>query len=229
MNERGNTMATILVDFENIKNLQGVDLLNEKDTLILFYSESSRHIDNKFIHQIFQSGCSFRTIKLERAGKNALDFYIATECGILSKSGETEIGILSADNGFQAVIDFFKAERINEHVRIRKATNIWDLILSFSPALNAARQETIRSMTGKSNLDELSTKIKTYNDILEKIKRLLVGTNYENRTADIIDFLNSEQFHKKHEIYTKSLHTFGKEDGIEIYKILKDEIKISNN
>ena len=36
------------------------------------------------IQEIKESGCEFRVIKLKGTGKNALDFYIAAECGIIS-------------------------------------------------------------------------------------------------------------------------------------------------
>lgn len=63
------------------------------------------------IQEIKESGCEFRVIKLKGTGKNALDFYIAAECGIISERGENEIAIISNDKGFQAVIDFFGADR----------------------------------------------------------------------------------------------------------------------
>ena len=47
------------------------------------------------IQEIKESGCEFRVIKLKGTGKNALDFYIAAECGIISERGENEIAIIS--------------------------------------------------------------------------------------------------------------------------------------
>ena len=79
-------MATILVDYENVSTsdgLKGVEYLNEKDTLILFYSQCCEKIRAEYIDMIEKSQCEFRTYKLARTGKNALDFYIAVECGIL--------------------------------------------------------------------------------------------------------------------------------------------------
>lgn len=52
------------------------------------------------IQEIKESGCEFRVIKLKGTGKNALDFYIAAECGIISERGENEIAIISNDKGF---------------------------------------------------------------------------------------------------------------------------------
>ena len=46
------------------------------------------------IQEIKESGCEFRVIKLKGTGKNALDFYIAAECGIISERGENEIAMI---------------------------------------------------------------------------------------------------------------------------------------
>lgn len=34
-------MAVILVDYENVRNLKGVDLLNSEDTFVIFYSKNT--------------------------------------------------------------------------------------------------------------------------------------------------------------------------------------------
>lgn len=86
-------MATILVDYENISTtdgLKGVEYLNENDTLIIFYSQCCEKIRAEYINMIEKSQCEFKTYKLVKAGKNALDFYIAVECGILGVQGENK-------------------------------------------------------------------------------------------------------------------------------------------
>ena len=73
-------IATILVDFENVSRsdgLKGVEYLNEKDTLIIFYSQCCEKIRAEYIEMIEKSRCGFKIYKLSRTGKNALDFYIA--------------------------------------------------------------------------------------------------------------------------------------------------------
>ena len=102
-------MPALLVDYENVSGsngLKGADALCEKDTLIIFYSNCCTRIRYDHMQDIIESGCKFRVIKLKGAGKNALDFYIAAECGVMSERGEDEIAIISNDKGFQAVIDF---------------------------------------------------------------------------------------------------------------------------
>ena len=45
-------MATILVDYENVhgsNGLKGVEVLTERDTLIIFFSEACRKIKREYI------------------------------------------------------------------------------------------------------------------------------------------------------------------------------------
>lgn len=65
-------MATILVDYENVHvchGLKGADALNEKDALIIFYSNSCAKVRYDAIQEIRESGCRFRVIKLKETGK----------------------------------------------------------------------------------------------------------------------------------------------------------------
>ena len=70
---------TILVDYENVTNhngLKGLEYVNDKDILIIFYSAACKSIRKGDVTLIEQSGCKWSTYKLQAPGKNALDFYI---------------------------------------------------------------------------------------------------------------------------------------------------------
>ena len=115
------TIATILVDYENVSTtdgLKGVEYLNENDTLIIFYSQCCGKIRAEYIEMIEKSKCEFRTYKLTRTGKNALDFYIAVECGILGVQGEKQISIISKDKSFGAVSDFFQTSAVSARCKV---------------------------------------------------------------------------------------------------------------
>ncbi len=49
--------------------VKGADALNEKDTLIIFYSNSCEKIRYDAMQEIRESGCGFRVIKRKKAGK----------------------------------------------------------------------------------------------------------------------------------------------------------------
>ena len=74
------------------------------------------------------------------------------------------------------------------------------------------------------DLDIESAKLEERNRILNELKSLLANTNFESKACEIIDFLTASEAHSKKELYTTSLHSFGKKDGTEIYNFLKDKI-----
>lgn len=104
-------MAIIMIDYENrgIEALRGIHHLNSEDALYIFYSDCCRKIHAEYMKSIVDTGCDFHICKLKNTGKNALDFYIATELGAIFGGGyEGEIAIISNDKGYRAVIDFWK-------------------------------------------------------------------------------------------------------------------------
>ena len=101
-----------LVDFENVRSdgLRGVDYLEESDYLTIFFSNAAHSCENRYLEYIERSRCHFNTCKLKKAGKNALDFYIASRVGEFYGTGHTErIAIISKDQGYKAVRDYWNA------------------------------------------------------------------------------------------------------------------------
>ena len=74
------------------------------------------------IQEIKESGCEFRVIKLKGTGKNALDFYIAAECGIISERGENEIAIISND---KMHLHYFMHRRMQREERKYRIENYY--------------------------------------------------------------------------------------------------------
>lgn len=139
-------MATILVDYENVvgsNGLKGVDALQNDDVFIIFYSSCCGKIRNEYMQQIKNSCCEFRIIKLKGTGKNALDFYIATECGIASEKGEKQLAIISNDKGYQAVMDFFEVSKRTQEIQIIRAGNVEIALTMLENAENAGRKEKL--------------------------------------------------------------------------------------
>ena len=224
-------MPTILVDYENVNGsngLMGADVLCPDDTLIIFYSNCCGKIRYDYMEEIRNSGCEFRIIKLKGTGKNALDFYIAAECGAISERGETQIAIISNDKGFQAVIDFFCMDKKAARVQIVKAGNIENALILFNAPKDAGRRELLQSRKSMLDLAAECARIEERNKIKKELKNILDGTIYEGRTIEIIDFISAKKNQGKKALYIGSLHTFGQKDGRAIYQLIKNGINKSD-
>ncbi len=218
------TMAAILVDYENVSmtdGLKGVEYLNEKDILIIFYSQCCEKIRAEYIEMIEKRQCEFRTYKLVRTGKNALDFYIAVECGILGMQGEKQISIISKDKGFGAVADFFKIQAELDGVVVRMASNVENALVALNAPEDEARKKLIKEKTKTLSIDAEQARIREYRAFVEKITKAFEGTEYEAQTEKIIRFIEGRDAKTPRVLYTGSMHEFGREDGRAIYQVLK--------
>lgn len=220
-------MAAILVDYENVNGsngLKGADALCTDDMLIIFYSSCCGKIRSDYLQEIKDSGCEFKVVKLKGTGKNALDFYIAAECGIISERGEKQIGIISNDKGFQAVIDFFNVNKDAARAQVVKAGNIETAFTLFNSSRDIWRRKMLQNRMATLDLAVECARIEEHNKMCRELKEILEGTEYEERTAEIIDFMDAKNFQGKKELYTGSLRSFGRKDGTAIYHLIKNKV-----
>lgn len=220
-------MATILVDYENVSTtdgLKGVEYLNESDTLIIFYSQCCEKIRAEYIDMIEKSRCEFKTYKLVRTGKNALDFYIAVECGILGVQGERQISIISKDKGFGAVSNFFKIQEELDGVVVRVASNVENALVALSEPEDEVRKKLIKEKTKTLSIDVELARMKEHRVFVERITKAFEGTEYEAQTEKIIRFIEGRDAKTPRLLYTGSMHEFGREDGRAIYQVLKQVV-----
>ena len=221
------SLATILVDYENVsttEGLKGAEYLNENDTLIIFYSQCCEKIRAEYIELIEQSQCEFRAYKLARTGKNALDFYIAAECGCLAKSGVRHICIVSRDKGFSAVADFFRVKDEKPNMTVYVAGNIEKALLTSNAPEDVERKKLIQEKSKALNLDSEHARIREHREFVNKIVKAFRGTEYEKKTDNILKFIERQDAKSPRTLYTGSLHEFGREDGRAIYQMLKQVV-----
>lgn len=217
-------MATILVDYENVcasNGLKGVDALSVDDVLIIFYSDSCRKIRYDYMQSINDSRCEFRIVKLKNPGKNALDFYIAAECGMLKERGEKQLAIISNDKGFQAVLDYFDVNDSRSDVQFVKARNIESAFIMLNAPENAERRTELKRRSTMLDLEAEHARTEERNVMKNRLKEALEGTEYENRASEIIDFIENKRADGRKSLYTGSLHSFGRCAGTDIYRIVK--------
>lgn len=221
------SLATILVDYENVfttDGLKGAEYLNESDTLIIFYSQCCEKIRAEYIDMIEKSQCEFKTYKLARTGKNALDFYIAMECGCLCASGVEQICIVSRDKGFSAIADFIQVKYQNENATVHVASNIENALLSLNAPEDVARRRLIHEKVRSLNIDSEQARIKEHREFVNKIIKTFEGTDYEKKTDNILKFIEKQDTKTPRILYMGSLHEFGREDGRAIYQMLKQVV-----
>ncbi len=110
-------MDHFLVDYENIgeAGLKGIEDLGSDTSTVIFYSEHADKISFD-MHQVLcrcASRLEFR--KAQTGKKNALDFQLSTYLGYLVASHPGDrFFIISKDNGYHVVMDFWESSTIQQ-------------------------------------------------------------------------------------------------------------------
>lgn len=211
-----------LIDYENVlkSGFIGTHLLNRKDSLIIFFSEQCKTIDGKIFSEINKSKCKIAVRKLAKASPNALDFYIASEAGRIFGAGYAgEIAIVSKDNGFQAVVDYWATKEQGNRTVITGASiencMLHSKIDETRPKIIKEERISISLETlGKNSPEESKTSL---------IKSLLQDTPFENCSDKIEDCVFSAV--DKPSVYQNIVKEFGVDTGAAIYKYVKPLVK----
>lgn len=105
-------MATYLIDYENtgVKGLYGIERLKDNDLIIVFYGPRTGAVSFEDHVRIASAVSRVEYIKTTKTAKNYLDFQLTTYLGYLAAQGnEKKFFVISKDNGFDSVVDFWKA------------------------------------------------------------------------------------------------------------------------
>lgn len=220
-------MASVLVDYENVcmcDGLRGVEFLMEQDSLYVFYSVSCRQVKSRYMESIRRSNCDFQICMLKKTGKNALDFYIAVQCGMLVGRGETEIVIVSRDKGFAAVTDFLENGVCGERTRVVRSANVEDGLTLIRAADNEERKRLILEKNKMLDIKAEYAKLAEQQKFRKKMITAFGGTGYEEVIDEVIEMLDSKPAMSRKELYTGAMHRFGITKGREIYKVLRNVV-----
>ena len=212
----------ILVDYENVltSGLEGVKFLTRDDTLIIFYSGACQTIRNDELRKIRKSKCKWEIKKLLRTGKNGLDFYIASRVGaILTADSNAYIGIVSKDNGFNAVLDYWSTELGDASHIVKGPTVSACLTCSQEPAHRKAYvHEAIKAMP----LEEVYQNYLEFENMKTMLKEIFGEGDYYEMSNEIIMILDKDYTPKV--LYTTFLKNYGREKGLEIYRAVKERL-----
>ena len=105
-----------LIDFENVSNggFNGIETVDGKDTIILFYSEQRSTMSVTVHRRLEETRAKKEYIAVKTGGKNALDFQLVTWLGwLIAQNSEQDYCIVSNDTGFDAAIDFWQKRQIH--------------------------------------------------------------------------------------------------------------------
>lgn len=217
-------MFHFMIDFENTwsKGLQGAEYLAPDDCVTVFYSQFCLKVEKGKLQQIIDAGSILDICRLQRTGKNALDFYIASRIGALFGAGyQGTVAIVSNDKGYSAVQDYWlncaKPSR-----RIVLQPNIEQCIGCSDE--NSARRRLIQDRLQEVNLE---AQYRLYGEHLET-RRALEGsfadTAYKDLLGQIVSIVEQRGDYDRRMLYLDTIKRFGKKKGLEIYARIKQTI-----
>lgn len=164
------------------------------------------------------SGCVFEICKLCKNGKNALDFYITSRLGELFGGGfEGITAIISRDNGFQAVRDYWEKKSVHKR-KVLLSACVEDGIVSSNE--NSDRVRELKRQRENLTIGGFFADYTEDKRIKAVIKSLFDGTEYEELTQQIQKIMEKKEKTPR-SIYLSCLHTFGRVGGLEIYSRMK--------
>lgn len=211
-NYEGGAEMWFLVDYENVREscFNGIDYLESEDSVVLFYSSACPTVRARYWNQLTASGCRLETYKLEKTGKNALDFCISTKVGEIFGSGYIgTVAILSGDKGYSAVADYWSKK---SGKRVVMAIDFLKGILNAS---GDSRTRLARQEQSKVSIETVAAKY----DVIQQLRNALRRTLDEKDAEMAIGILEAGL--TPTDCYRTSLKRFGKEKGTQVYRVIK--------
>ena len=215
-----NGVIHFMVDWENVNNrgLKGYQYLEADDSVTIFYSAGCNRITYGELHGLIDSGCNLQLYRLVNARKDALDHYISSRIGELFGRGyEGEIAIVSKDKGYKSVYDYWEFCANPGKTILLQETIEACIALSKE---KSKRKEEIKKNTQILNLENEYNQCHEYRRVRRALDELFKDTEYKNITHQIMSALGKNDLSKK-TMYLNMVKQFGKKDGIEIYRILR--------
>ncbi len=106
-------MSIYLIDYENVNlsGLRGIETLTEMDRVYVFYGANAGYIPFEKHIMIAKARAEVTYLRVDRSGKNYLDFQLATYSGYLvAMYSEREYVIVSRDTGFDSIVNFWNMD-----------------------------------------------------------------------------------------------------------------------
>lgn len=209
-----------LIDYENVNNagMRGSEYLLPGDHVMIFYSGAAPTMEQRHLINIQNSQCGFEICKLLTARKNGLDFYIATKVGELFGAERCRNAVLvSNDSGFQSIREYWQERSGTKH-RVALSADIEQGILAANE--QSERAERIRTSRKLADIGQFYAAYQANLKFQQVLRDLFAGTSYQDRLPEIQDVLQKGKSPRL--LYLDSLKRFGRKDGQEVYRKLKN-------
>ncbi|MCD7806571.1 MAG: PIN domain-containing protein, partial [Lachnospiraceae bacterium] len=137
------------IDSENVNEVwvNILNILKPEDIIFLFYTDNSAHISCARAVELINIGAKrIKGIRC-REGNNGLDFQMVTQLGaVISREPKCEYILVSNDNGFDAVVSYWKQKGYN----IRREKSSYCVSLQI-PDPNKPQEKSGKRPAGKQN------------------------------------------------------------------------------
>jgi len=216
-------MRVFFIDFENVhsEGMTGVDHLTEADEVVIFYSSNADSITFDILHKLMFCKSKLSYYKIKRGGKNALDFQLSCYLGFrIKKDPEAEFYIISKDNGYDFIMDFWEQGYCGVAPVIRRFNNIRTLL----QWQEAQRKQKAQALKAAEKLAATPP---------PAVADTGVGaiSNRPNEPEPAVFVPSAEQAEiaaelmsaakKSHELYLNMVKRFGQKKGRELYSYYK--------
>lgn len=226
-----------LIDFENVSDsgLEGFCELSEEDEVIVFYTPKAYKISIDVICNMQRSESHARLCFENVSGGNqALDLQMATYLGSILEDG-IQYYIVSKDQGYAYVIDFWRNRKPNISVYLKKsiASSFRDDLTDEeeTPANSESEAEKVKKQSIKASTEKQPKKGKEKiaidkNALNTQIQQKLSKENLDNGIISQIASIAVKNCNAgKAGIYKEIIKKFGQKKGLDYYRRIKSIIK----
>ena len=207
------------IDSENVNEVwvNILNILKPEDMIFLFYTDNSAHISCAKAVELINIGAKqIKGIRCKE-GNNGLDFQMVTQLGaVISKSPKCEYILISNDNGFDAVVSYWKQKGYN--IRREKSSFCVSLQISDPEKPTAAqkrnsntnrRQNSGQRYQNRPRLENRKDYKKPMPKLEDKTQQTVGGKTYDNKAYE-----NKTYGNKTYENKTSESKTYdGKANG----------------
>ncbi|MCM1055507.1 MAG: PIN domain-containing protein [Bacteroides sp.] len=220
-----------LVDFENVGNegMKGCESLTPDDCIYLFYTENVKSIDVNIVGN--HGGAKFYVLKVP-VRKQSTDMHLVSFLGYLigiNKIGENRYVIISKDNDYDNVIQFWREKKKADIMRIGKISDIKKK--NVNNKTSVVKKQSSDSQAQAQNIKANNKKINNQTSDAKKRNKLNVELQQELKkakvSAEVMGFVTSNVIKnidaedKKNTVYKILVSKYGQESGSELYKRIK--------